>query len=53
MANTIMVGAYLARTGLMSLEALEQTLPLALKRKNLVDANRKALAAGFELAKAL
>ncbi|MCB9516057.1 MAG: 2-oxoacid:acceptor oxidoreductase family protein [Candidatus Latescibacteria bacterium] len=53
MANTIMVGAYLAKTGLMSLEALEQTLPLALKRKNLVDANRKALASGFEFAKSM
>jgi len=51
MANTIMVGAYLARTGIMSIEALEQTLPLALKRKDLVDANRQALAAGFEYAK--
>ncbi len=51
MANTIMVGAYLARTGIMSVEALEQTLPLALKRKNLVDANKQALKAGFEYAR--
>ncbi len=51
MANTIMVGAYLAKTGILSLAALEQTLPLALKRKNLVEANAKALSAGFEYAK--
>ena len=43
-----MVGAYVGKTGIMSSEAIEQTLPLAIKRKNLVDANKKALAAGFE-----
>jgi 2-oxoacid:acceptor oxidoreductase gamma subunit (pyruvate/2-ketoisovalerate family) len=50
MANTIMVGAYLAKTGILSLAAMEQTLPLALKRKNLIEANAKALGAGFEYA---
>ena len=53
MANTIMVGAYLAHTGVMSQAAMDQTLPLALKRKNLVVANQKALAAGFEYARSL
>ena len=47
-ANTIMVGAYVAHTGIMSAQAIEQTLPLALKRKQLVDANRKALYKGAE-----
>jgi len=51
MANTIMVGAYLAKTGILSLAAMEQTLPLALKRKNLIEANAKALGAGFAFAK--
>lgn len=51
MANTIMVGAYLAKTGILSLAAMEQTLPLALKRKNLIEANAKALSAGFAFAK--
>jgi Pyruvate/2-oxoacid:ferredoxin oxidoreductase gamma subunit len=32
----------------MSAQAIEQTLPLALKRKQLVDANRKALYKGAE-----
>ncbi len=53
MANTIMVGAYVARTGIMSPEAIEQTLPLALKRKNLVAANVKALRAGVEYVQSL
>jgi 2-oxoisovalerate ferredoxin oxidoreductase beta subunit len=47
-ANTIMVGAYIGKTGIMSKEAIEQTLPLAIKRKNLVEANKKALAEGYE-----
>jgi 2-oxoisovalerate ferredoxin oxidoreductase beta subunit len=51
MANTVMTGAYIARTGIMSKEALEQTIPKALKRKNLVDANYEALAAGIKYAK--
>jgi len=47
MANTVMTGAYIARTGILSKEAMEQTLPKALKRKNLVEANFEALAAGI------
>jgi 2-oxoisovalerate ferredoxin oxidoreductase beta subunit len=50
MANTIMVGAYISRTGIMDGKAIEQTLPLALKRKNLIDANKQALAAGIDFA---
>jgi 2-oxoisovalerate ferredoxin oxidoreductase beta subunit len=48
MANTVMTGAYLAQTGILSREAMEQTIPKALKRKNLVDANYLALKAGME-----
>ena len=40
--------ANVAHTGIMSPKAIEQTLPLALKRKNLIDANRKALYKGAE-----
>ena len=50
MANTVMVGAYIAKTGIMSAEAIAQTLPLAIKRKNLVGANEKALMKGIEFA---
>jgi len=53
MANTIMVGVYVAHTGIMSPAAIEQTLPLAIKRKNLVDANKKALQAGVDFAASL
>jgi 2-oxoisovalerate ferredoxin oxidoreductase beta subunit len=53
MANTIMVGVYVAHTGIMSPAAIEQTLPLAIKRKNLVDANKKALRAGVDFAATL
>ncbi|MCP4550290.1 MAG: 2-ketoisovalerate ferredoxin oxidoreductase [bacterium] len=48
MANTVMVGAYIAQTGIMAPAAIDQTLPLALKRKTMVDANKKALAAGVD-----
>ena len=50
MANTVMVGAYIARTGIMDARAIEQTLPLAIKRRNLVAANVKALKKGIEFA---
>ena len=50
MANTVMVGAYIAKTGIISPEAIEQTLPLAIKRRYLVEANKKALARGIEFA---
>jgi len=50
MANTVMTGAYLARTGILSKEALEQTMPKAIKRQNMVEANLKALAAGIDFA---
>ncbi len=45
-----MVGAYLAKTGIMNPKAIEQTLPLAIKRRYLVEANKKALARGIEFA---
>jgi len=49
MANTVMVGAYIAMTGILSRQAIEQTLPLAIKRRYLVEANLKALQKGIEL----
>ncbi len=53
MANTVMVGAYVAKTGILSREAIEQTLPLAIKRQNLVETNRKGLARGIEFVEGL
>lgn len=49
MANTVMLGAYIAHTGILSSEAIAQSLPVTLKRKNLIEANRKALARGMEI----
>jgi 2-oxoacid:acceptor oxidoreductase gamma subunit (pyruvate/2-ketoisovalerate family) len=51
MANTVMVGAYIAKTGIMSAEAVEQTLPLAIKRRHLIEMNKKALRKGIEYVK--
>ncbi|MEN8150260.1 MAG: 2-oxoacid:acceptor oxidoreductase family protein [Planctomycetota bacterium] len=48
MANTVMVGAYIAKTGILSAEAVEQTLPLAIKRRHLIKANITALHKGIE-----
>jgi 2-oxoisovalerate ferredoxin oxidoreductase beta subunit len=51
MANTVMVGAYIAKTGILTQEAIEQTLPLAIKRRHLVELNKGALIKGIEIAK--
>ncbi len=48
MANTVMTGAYMAKTGILTREGMEQTIPKAIKRANMVDANIEALSAGMK-----
>ncbi|MEE4310476.1 MAG: 2-oxoacid:acceptor oxidoreductase family protein [candidate division KSB1 bacterium] len=47
-ANMVCLGAYLEYTKLMDNKLLSDILPLALKRKNLVDINVKAIEAGVK-----
>ena len=47
-ANMVCLGAYLEYTELMDYNLLSHILPLALKRKNLVDINVKAIEAGVK-----
>lgn len=53
MANMIMLGAMLAETELLPLEAIDQTLEVHLpeRHRKLLDANRQALRRGAELAR--
>ncbi|MGD9489264.1 MAG: 2-oxoacid:acceptor oxidoreductase family protein [Calditrichaceae bacterium] len=48
MANMITMAAYVAYTGLFTKETLYETLKTAIKRKKLIDMNKKAVDAGFE-----
>lgn len=52
MLNVVLVGAVLARRPVMPLSAVEQALidHLPAKRQNLLEANRKALKAGYDFA---
>jgi 2-oxoisovalerate ferredoxin oxidoreductase beta subunit len=48
LANIVMLGAYLEYTELLSLDAAREALEHTVKRKNLLDADLKALNAGAE-----
>ncbi|MCK5738818.1 2-oxoacid:acceptor oxidoreductase family protein [bacterium] len=50
-ANNILLGAYLAFTGIIPIETLKSTIPKALKKKNLVDINLKAVDIGVNYIK--
>ncbi len=49
-ANMVMLGAYLEKTGLMSFEALEIVLKSMLKKASLLELNKKAIEAGRKAA---
>ena len=54
-ANMVILGAFAAATGAVSLDTLQQTVEniTAKKRKDLADMNRKAILAGYEFVKNL
>jgi 2-oxoisovalerate ferredoxin oxidoreductase beta subunit len=47
-ANMIILGAYIARTGVISVEVLVEALPALIKRKNLIPLNITAIEKGME-----
>jgi 2-oxoisovalerate ferredoxin oxidoreductase beta subunit len=47
-ANMVMLGAYAGYTGMLQLETCLAALPEIVKKKTLVELNRKAVEAGFE-----
>ncbi|MBC7188006.1 MAG: 2-oxoacid:acceptor oxidoreductase family protein [Calditrichaeota bacterium] len=49
-ANMVALGAYVGFTGILSKEQVLSTLPEAIKRKELLAINEKAVAAGFQYA---
>lgn len=51
LANMVMLGAVLKRTGVFSLEKIEETMKKILpsKRQNLIETNMKAVKAGYDL----
>jgi 2-oxoisovalerate ferredoxin oxidoreductase beta subunit len=48
-ANMVMLGAYLAFTGIIPVEKLIETVPLGLKKKHLIDINIQAIQAGVQV----
>ncbi|MBN1233413.1 MAG: 2-oxoacid:acceptor oxidoreductase family protein [Candidatus Coatesbacteria bacterium] len=52
-ANMIIIGAYMEKTKLINEEALERALQTGVKRKNLMDLNKKAIKAGMDFVKNL
>lgn len=50
-ANMVMLGAYLAYTGIIPVEKLIETVPLGLKKKHLIDINIQAVQAGVQFIK--
>ncbi|RPH97917.1 MAG: 2-ketoisovalerate ferredoxin oxidoreductase [Calditrichaeota bacterium] len=47
-ANMIILGAYVAFSGIMSIQAVKESLPLIIKRKNLIPLNETAIDKGIE-----
>jgi Pyruvate/2-oxoacid:ferredoxin oxidoreductase gamma subunit len=47
-ANMVMLGAYAGYTGMLQLETCLAALPEIVKKKTLVELNRKAVEAGYE-----
>jgi len=47
-ANMMMMAAYAAYTGMFSRETLYETLKSAIKRKKLIEINKKAIDAGYD-----
>ncbi|NOX90204.1 MAG: 2-ketoisovalerate ferredoxin oxidoreductase [Calditrichaeota bacterium] len=47
-ANMIVLGAFAGYTGFFAIETLFETLKTAIKRKKLIDINRKAVEAGYK-----
>ncbi|MDZ7374735.1 MAG: 2-oxoacid:acceptor oxidoreductase family protein [candidate division KSB1 bacterium] len=49
-ANMVMLGAYVAHTGVVGREHVVQILPKVIKRKQLIELNERAIAKGWEYA---
>jgi len=47
-ANMVLLGAYLAYTGIIDVQELIRSIPIALKKKQLIDINIKAVEAGIQ-----